>query len=85
MMNNKIGSKLEMFEFGYASTTHISQGSQYFTGIYLEEHLHRDIQRNLNYTGITRFRNACIYVLPTHRTMIPVRKSVISLNGKSII
>ena len=85
MMNNKFGSKLEKFEFGYAITTHISQGSQYFTGIYLEEHLHRDIQRNLNYTGITRFRNACIYVLPTHRTMIPVRKSVISLNGKSII
>lgn len=85
MMSNRYSSGLEKFEFGYAITTHISQGSQYFTGIYLEEHLHRDIQRNLNYTGITRFRNSCIYVLPTKRMMIPIRKSVVSLNGQSII
>ena len=78
-------SRLQKFEFGYAITTHISQGSQYFTGIYVEEHLHKDIQRNLNYTGITRFRNSCIYVLPVQKLYMPILKSVISIDGKSVI
>lgn len=52
----------EKFEFGYAITCHLSQGSQYKRGIYIEEYLDKSIQNNLNYTGITRFSDMCIYV-----------------------
>ena len=31
-------------------------------GIYIEEFLRRDIQRNLLYTGITRFKDRITYV-----------------------
>lgn len=54
-------SKGNKFEFAYCSTTHLSQGSEYKGGIYIEENL-GSIQNNLNYTGITRFRNFLIYV-----------------------
>ena len=46
----------------YAITTHMSQGSQYPNGAYIEEYLSPDINKNLNYTGITRFSNFLIYV-----------------------
>ena len=52
-------------EFGYSITTHLSQGSEYPNGIYVEEYLNKDINRNLNYTAITRFRNHLIYVKRT--------------------
>lgn len=52
----------EKFEFAYCITTHISQGSQYKHGTYIEEYLNKDINKNLNYTGITRFSDAMIYV-----------------------
>jgi ATP-dependent exoDNAse (exonuclease V) alpha subunit len=52
----------EKFELAYAITTHLSQGSQYCNGIYMEEYLRPDINNNLNYTGITRFSNSLIYV-----------------------
>ena len=54
-------SKGNKFEYAYCSTTHLSQGSEYRGGIYIEENL-GGIQNNLNYTGITRFRNFLIYV-----------------------
>lgn len=79
---------LEKFEFAYAITTHLSQGSQFYTGIYIEENMGRDIQNKLNYTGITRFVNFCIYVLPIKRVYIPVdglKKSIISINGDPVI
>ena len=44
--------KGEKFEFAYAITTHISQGSQFNNGIYFEEYLNRDINNKLNYTII---------------------------------
>ena len=53
----------EMFELGYAITTHISQGSQFVNGLYVSEYMHKDINTNLDYTGITRFSNTCVYVL----------------------
>jgi len=53
----------EQFEYGYALTTHLAQGSEYNNGIYIEEYLHPSIQKNLNYTGITRFKKSMIYVL----------------------
>lgn len=52
----------EKFDFCNAITTHLSQGSQFGFGIYIEEFLNKDIQRNLNYTGITRFSRGGIYV-----------------------
>ena len=52
----------EKFEFAYATTCHLSQGSQYHHGIYIEEILKGNCQNNLNYTGITRFSDQMIYV-----------------------
>ena len=57
-------NKADKFELAYAITTHLSQGSQYSHGIFMEEFLHRDIMSNLIYTGITRFSNFMIYVKP---------------------
>jgi len=58
-------SEGEKFELAYAITTHIAQGSQYRNGIYFEEYLNKAINKNLNYTGITRFSDWCFYVIPT--------------------
>lgn len=49
------------FDFGYAQTVHTAQGSQWRTGIYIEEPM-RDMNQ-LNYTAISRFSNSCIIVL----------------------
>lgn len=50
------------FEFGYAITTHMAQGSEFNNGIYIEEYLNPTINNKLNYVGLTRFKNFCIYV-----------------------
>lgn len=52
----------EKFEYGYALTTHLSQGSQYNYGMYYEEYLNPDMNNRLNFTGITRFSKGLIYV-----------------------
>lgn len=52
----------EMFEYAYALTTHSLQGSEYNNGIYIEEFMRPQIQNQLNYTGITRFKNGLIYI-----------------------
>lgn len=59
--------KGEKFEYAYAITTHISQGSEFHNGIYFEEYLNRDINNKLNYTGITRFSDHLIYVKPARK------------------
>lgn len=64
LLKNDRYSVGEKFDFAYCITTHISQGSQYYDGMYFEEFLNRDINKNLNYTGITRFSNSMIYVKP---------------------
>lgn len=51
----------EKIEFGYAITTHISQGSEFNMGIYIEEYLNPQINNKLNYVGLTRFKDFCIY------------------------
>lgn len=66
-LKNNSFNKANKFEFGYCITTHSAQGSEYPFGIYMEEFLNPDIQANLNYTGITRFRNGMIYVLPEYK------------------
>ena len=52
----------EKFEYAYAKTTHLCQGSQYYNGIYISEYLHKDIQRQLDFTAVTRFIRNMIYV-----------------------
>lgn len=66
LKNNKF-NRSEKFEYAYAISTHLSQGAAFNNGIYYEEFLSRDIQKNLNYTGITRFRNSMIYVKPRRK------------------
>ena len=58
----------EKFEYAYCTTTHLCQGSQYPTGIYIQEFLSRQIQPNLDYTAITRFQNSAIFVIPNRRS-----------------
>ena len=57
----------EKFEFAYASTVHLSQGSQYPCGIYIQEFLRRDVQKALDYTAVTRFKGFLIFVVPNKR------------------
>lgn len=52
----------ELFDYGYAMTVHLAQGSQCMNGIYFEEYLNAKINNKLNYTAITRFANSGIYV-----------------------
>lgn len=52
----------ERFEYSYASTVHLSQGSEYDCGTYIEEFLRSDMQNALNYTAITRFKHQMVYV-----------------------
>ncbi len=61
--NGYYRTKGNLFELGYCITTHISQGSQFSHGIYVSEYMTRDINKHLDYTGITRFSNCCVYVL----------------------
>lgn len=61
IMNTRM-SNGNKFEYGYAITTHMAQGAEFDNGIYVEEYLNKDINKNLNYVGITRFRFHCIYV-----------------------
>ena len=77
----------EKFEYSYSITTHLSQGSQFFKGIYIQEYFGGGVEmrKHLNYTGITRFRNHCIYVTPSVGVYIPIKKSVVQINGRSII
>ena len=58
----------ELFEPAYAITTHLSQGGQYWNGIYIKEYLNPNIQKNLDYTALTRFINQAIYVIPNKKT-----------------
>ena len=67
MKNNRMYSNGELFEYANAITTHLSQGAEYPIGIYYEEFLRSNIQNQLNYTGITRFKNYLIYVKKTRK------------------
>lgn len=51
-----------MFEYAYAITDHVAQGSQWHKVIYIEERMHPDIQINLNVVGASRADQQLIYV-----------------------
>lgn len=57
----------EFFDYAYALTTHLCQGSEYQNGIYIEEFMKPQMQNQLNYTGITRFKNKLIYIKKKNR------------------
>lgn len=67
LLKNDKYNRGEKFEFAYGITTHMSQGGQFRKGIYYEEFLSKEIQNNLNYTGITRFDTSMIYVKKTRK------------------
>lgn len=60
-------SQGELFEYAYALTTHLAQGAEYPSGILIEEFLKPNIQSQLIYTGITRFKQYLIYVIKTKK------------------
>ncbi|MDD3122085.1 MAG: AAA family ATPase [Candidatus Izemoplasmatales bacterium] len=68
MLKNNRFNNAAKFEFAYAITTHLSQGAQYPSGIYFKEYFRRDVQSNLDYTGVTRFSDYVIIVLPRQRS-----------------
>lgn len=53
-----------MFEFGYALTGWIAQGSQWNNVIYIEEYMPHNVKDQLNYVGATRAVQNLIYVKP---------------------
>lgn len=55
----------DRFEYGYAITTHLSQGSQYQKVLYLNENMMRtkEDRRRLSYTAITRAINSITIVV----------------------
>lgn len=61
-LKNSKYSMGEKFEYAYSKTTHLCQGSQYYNGIYISEYLHKDIQRQLDFTAVSRFMRYMIYV-----------------------
>lgn len=52
----------EKFEFGYAITTHLSQGSQFNNVIVLDEPMRGDLNNRLSYVAITRAKQRLILV-----------------------
>ena len=57
-----------LFEYGYASTVHLAQGSQYGYVIFIEEVMgNAKFQKRFNYTGITRAKNTLVMVRPKQR------------------
>lgn len=71
----------------------MSQGNQYNQGLYISEYLRfgREIQSRLDYTGLTRFRKHCTFVLPPKwgdeyvpplAANIPMKKIVMYINDK---
>ena len=56
-----------MFEYAYAITTHLSQGGEFNQGIIIREHLHPQMQKQLEYTAVTRFKKSCIIINKTDK------------------
>ena len=65
----------ELFDYAYALTTHLAQGSEYESCMYIEEYLRYDIQKQLNYTGITRAKQFLIYVKKNKKNMAFIKSN----------
>lgn len=66
-IKNQFSYNGHLFEYAYAITTHLAQGSEYQRGIFIEEFLNHNIDTQLRYTGITRFSDYCIYAKKRRR------------------
>lgn len=53
-----------MFEYAYAITAHVAQGSQFHKVVYIEEPFGHGLQNSLNLVGASRADEALIYVKP---------------------
>lgn len=71
-MNNTFDSEDDRakMEYAYACTTHVAQGSQFDSGIYLQEYFPHN-SHNLHYTGLTRFKQRALYVIPDFKKVYP--------------
>ena len=68
LKNSKYG-RGEKFEYAYAITSHLAQGAQYPVGIYIQDMFpDRQLQKNLDYTGATRFSKQLIFVIPNRKS-----------------
>src|SRR5574344_489174 len=54
--------KLNLFEFAYANTCHLSQGAEFPFGVYYKEYMNDNINNRLDYVGITRFQDYLLIV-----------------------
>ena len=62
-MNNMFGG-MNKFEFGYALTTHLVQGSEFPDVLYIDEWMHdEDLTRALRYTAVTRAERSITIVI----------------------
>jgi exodeoxyribonuclease-5 len=66
----------ELFDYAYALTTHLAQGSEYNNCLYIEEFMRYDIQNQLNYTGITRAKQFLIYAKKKRRNLTFVNNPI---------
>ena len=55
----------ELFDYAYALTVHLSQGSEYNNVLYIEEYMYGTDMKQLNYTAITRAKKSLIYIKKT--------------------
>ena len=68
----------EMFEYAYAISTWLAQGSEYPNVLYIEEFMRPQIQNALNYTAITRAKKKLIYVKKVNKYIyIPGLQNII--------
>lgn len=55
------------FELAYAITTHMSQGTQYRSGVFIMDSMNFKDMNKLCYTAVTRFTNFCAFVIPNKK------------------
>ena len=59
--------KGDFFEYAYALSVHLSQGSEYNNVLYVEEFIRPQMQNKLNYTAITRAKKGLVYIKKTSK------------------
>lgn len=62
----------EKFEYAYAITVHLSQGSEYDRVLYLDSFFHdKELTKKARYTAVTRAKKELTYVIPTPGSFAP--------------
>ena len=60
--NARATDKINAADFGFAITTHKSQGSEYSKGLGIEERMRGTNHHRLIYTMVTRFKDKCVLI-----------------------